>query len=73
MSKITEDSIVCACMNIEYGDILKYIKETGNTDLDTVSENTEAGTACECCKSDECDKVELPLPMAIERAIKELK
>jgi hypothetical protein len=36
-------------------------------------EETGAGTVCECCLEEDCDKVDLPLPLAIKKALKELE
>lgn len=63
--------LVCDCNEIEYDAIKEAVKKHGN-DMDAVMDETEAGTVCECCQDEECDKVELPLPLAIKRAHEEL-
>lgn len=35
-------------------------------------EETEAGNTCECCLEEDFDKVELPFPLAIKKALPEL-
>jgi len=35
-------------------------------------EETDAGTTCECCLEEDCDKVDLPLSQAIEKALAEI-
>jgi len=61
---------VCACMNVRY-DVIKKAVDSFGDDIDKISEETEAGTACGCCLSDGCGKVELPLPSAIAKALQE--
>ncbi len=41
-------------------------------DIEAIKEETEAGTVCECCLEEDCDKVDLPLPLAIKKALQEL-
>ena len=64
--------LVCNCMDVEYQEILDAVKEFG-TDLDTIKEETGAGSNCECCLEEDCDMVDLPLPLAIKKAQEELK
>ncbi len=63
--------LVCDCMDIEYDEIKDAVKKHGDN-LEAVMDETEAGTACEACLEDECDKVDLPLKKAIEKALKEV-
>ena len=62
--------MVCDCMDIEYDTILEAVKKHGDN-LEAIIDETEAGTVCECCLEDDCDKVELPLPQAIQKALAE--
>lgn len=62
---------VCNCNDVEYSEVLEAVKEHG-TDLETIKEETAAGTACECCLEDDCDMVDLPLNLAIKKAAEEL-
>lgn len=61
---------VCKCMNIEYAVIKQAVTNFGS-DINTISNETGAGTACGCCLNNACRKVELPLPSAIAKAIQE--
>ena len=45
-------------------------KKYGN-DLDSIQEETDAGTICEMCMFEECSKVDISLPNAIEKALNE--
>lgn len=62
--------LVCNCMEVEYEEIRDAVKEFG-TNIDKIKEETGAGTACECCLENDCDMVDLPLELAIEKASKE--
>ena len=64
--------IVCDCVEIEYTDILEAVKKHGDN-LDAIMDETEAGTVCEDCLEDECDKVDIPLKAAIKQALEEIK
>jgi NAD(P)H-nitrite reductase large subunit len=64
--------LVCDCNEVNYDMIKEAVKKHGNN-LDAIMEETEAGTVCECCLEEDCDKVDLPLPLAIKRALEELK
>ena len=59
---------VCDCMDIEYDTILEAVKKYGDN-MDAIMDDTEAGTVCECCQEDDCDKVDLPLPLAIQKRL----
>jgi len=63
--------IVCDCVDIEYEDIIKAVKKHGD-DLDKIMDETEAGTVCEDCLEETCEKVDIPLKDAIKRAIEEV-
>jgi NAD(P)H-nitrite reductase large subunit len=63
--------LVCDCNEVEYEAIKEAVKKYGN-DLDAIMEETSAGTACECCLEEDCEKVDLPLPLAIKKALAEL-
>lgn len=63
--------LVCDCNDVHYDTIKEAVKKFGN-DQEAIMEETNAGTACECCLEEDCEKVELPLPLAIQRALKEL-
>jgi bacterioferritin-associated ferredoxin len=58
-------------MDIGYDEIKEAVKKCG-TKVEDISEETGAGTACECCLEDDCDKVDLPLQLAIKKAKEEL-
>jgi NAD(P)H-nitrite reductase large subunit len=62
---------VCDCMDIDYENILEAVKKHGD-DIDAIQDETEAGTVCECCLEDDCDKVDLPLHSAIKKALSEI-
>lgn len=63
--------LVCDCNEVEYDAIKAAVKKHGN-DIEAIKDETEAGTVCECCLEEDCDKVDLPLPLAIKRALEEL-
>ena len=63
--------LVCDCNDVNYENIKKTVAEFG-TDLETIKDETSAGTACECCLEEDCDRVELALPLAIKKAKEEL-
>jgi len=63
--------LVCDCNDVNYDEIKKAVEEFG-TDLETIKDETSAGTACECCLEEDCDRVELPLPLAIKKVQEEL-
>jgi len=52
--------------------IQEAVKKHGNN-LDAIMEETEAGTTCECCLEEDCDKVDLALPLAIKKALQEIE
>lgn len=64
-------TIVCDCMGVEYSDILEAVKKHGDN-LEAIKDETEAGTVCEDCLEDVCDKVDIPLKAAIKQALTEL-
>ncbi|MGE4510821.1 MAG: (2Fe-2S)-binding protein [Sulfurimonadaceae bacterium] len=63
--------LVCDCNEVYYDAIKEAVKKYGS-DIETIKEVTDAGTTCQCCLEEDCEKVELPLPLAIERALAEL-
>ena len=65
-----EIMIVCDCEEIEYETIKEAVKKHGDN-IDTISEQTGAGTVCGCCLEDDCGNVDLPLPQAIKKALQE--
>jgi len=65
-------NIVCDCMEIEYEDILEAVKKHGDN-LDAIMDDTEAGTVCEECLEEACDKVDIPLKAAVKQALSEVK
>ena len=65
-------NIVCDCMEIEYEDILEAVKKHGDN-LDAIMDDTEAGTVCEECLEEACDKVDIPLKAAVQQALAEVK
>jgi len=62
--------LVCDCNEIEFDAIKEAVKKHGDN-LDAIIEETDAGAACECCLEEDCDKVELSLPLAIKKALSE--
>lgn len=64
--------LVCNCMEVEYEEILDAVKKHGADDIELIKEESGAGSACECCLEPDCDMVDLPLPLAIEKAKDEL-
>jgi len=65
-----EKLIVCDCKNVNYAEIKEAVEEHGS-DMEIIMEKTAAGSACECCL-EFCDRVDISLPLAIEKAKKEL-
>ena len=63
--------LVCDCNEVEFDAIKNAVKIHGD-DISLIIKATDAGTACECCLEEDCDKVDLPLPMAIKKALEEL-
>jgi bacterioferritin-associated ferredoxin len=63
--------LVCDCLDIEYDVIKEAVRKHGNNQ-EAIMEETEAGTVCECCLEEDCDTVDLPLPLAIKKALEEL-
>ncbi|HFC04049.1 MAG TPA: (2Fe-2S)-binding protein [Nitratifractor salsuginis] len=54
LEEVEDIYVVCECMDVKYGEILKAIKE-GNCDLESLMDATDAGTACGKCRSREDD------------------
>jgi NAD(P)H-nitrite reductase large subunit len=63
--------LVCDCNEVDFDAVKAAVKKHGN-DLKAIMNETDAGTACECCLEDDCEKVDLPLHAAIKRALEEL-
>lgn len=63
--------LVCDCNEVSYDMVKEAVKKHGNN-LEAIMEETEAGTTCECCLEEGCDKVDLALPLAIKKALGEL-
>ena len=53
--KFDLDHNVCECFDVTLGEILKAIKAGHNT-LESLMDETDAGTACELCRSSEIDE-----------------
>ncbi len=49
---MSNDEIICHCMDVTRGDIINAIKEKGLKTIDEVGEATEAGTGCGGCHDD---------------------
>jgi len=62
---------VCTCKNVTLGEIIHAIKEKGAKSIEDISNITDAGTACGCCKSEEDDfgtpKMELYLDQILKK------
>lgn len=43
------DEIICQCMEVSRGDIIKAIKEKGLKTVEEVQDETDAGTGCGSC------------------------
>ena len=54
LEEVEDIYVVCECMDVKYGEILKAIKE-GNCDLESLMDATDAGTTCGKCRSREDD------------------
>ncbi len=63
--------LVCDCNEVEYDAVKEAVKKHGGN-TEAIMEATDAGTVCECCLEEDCDKVDLPLPLAIKKALEEL-
>jgi len=49
------DYIVCECFDVTLGEIINSIK-AGNSTLEDLMDDTDAGTACKLCQSEEIDE-----------------
>ena len=47
-----DNDIVCNCLQVTRGEIIKAIRTKGLTLVDEVSDETEAGTGCSSCLED---------------------
>jgi NAD(P)H-nitrite reductase large subunit len=63
--------LVCDCNDVHFDAIKEAVKKHGDN-MEAIMEETDAGTACECCLEEDCEKVDLPLPLAIKKALEEL-
>ncbi|WP_373035690.1 (2Fe-2S)-binding protein [Sulfurimonas sp.] len=63
--------LVCDCNDVHFDAIKEAVKKHGDN-MEAIMEETEAGTVCECCLEEDCDKVDLPLPLAIKKALEEM-
>lgn len=63
--------LVCDCVDASYDVIKEAVKKHGDN-IDAIMDETEAGTICECCLEEDCKKVDLPLPLAIKKALSEI-
>jgi bacterioferritin-associated ferredoxin len=66
-----EKTIVCSCNRINYQELKDAVKTFG-TDYKLIQMETTVGTVCGQCMSGVCDIVDLPVPLAIEKAKEEL-
>ena len=67
---LVDDYDVCLCNGVTLGDIMTAIK-AGHTTLDSLMDETNAGTACELCQTtviDEENERELHLDEILEFA-----
>ncbi len=62
--------LVCDCKYVYYKEIKETVEQNG-TDLETISKITAAGSSCGQCLG-ACDRVDITLPVAIEKAKNEL-
>ncbi len=53
--KFDLDHNVCECFDVTLGELLEAIKN-GNNTLEALMDETDAGTACELCRSSEIDE-----------------
>jgi bacterioferritin-associated ferredoxin len=63
--------LVCECNEVNFDVIKEAVKKHGDN-MEAIMDETDAGTVCECCLEEDCDKVDLPLPLAIKKALEEL-
>ena len=63
--------LVCDCNDVHFDAIKEAVKKHGDN-IEAIMQETEAGTVCECCLEEDCDKVDLPLPLAIKKALEKL-
>ena len=64
--------LVCDCYELEFDELKESVKKHGDN-LEAIMEETEAGTACRCCLEEDCDKVKLPLHLAMKKALEEIE
>ena len=63
--------VVCDCEDLTFEDIKEAVKTHGEN-IEAIIDKTDAGNACECCLEDDCDKVDISLAAAIQKAAKSL-
>ena len=49
---MSDETIICSCLDITKGDILAAIKEKNLKTVEEITEATEAGSACGACLDD---------------------
>ncbi|KIM08525.1 MAG: hypothetical protein KU28_03805 [Sulfurovum sp. PC08-66] len=64
--------LVCDCIGLDFDEIKEAVKQHGD-DIEAIQDATDAGTICGCCTETECDKVDITLQEAIEKALEELE
>lgn len=52
---MTEETIICECNKVTYGEIKKAV-DSGCRDVTAIMLKTQAGNACGQCKSEDDDK-----------------
>jgi len=66
-----EKTIVCDCNRINYKEIKEAVAKYG-TNYEILKEETTAGTVCGLCMQGDYESVDLPLPLAVQKAKEEL-
>ena len=46
---MSDDTVICSCMELTKGDIIKAVKEQGLKTVAEIGDAIEAGTVCEGC------------------------
>ncbi len=47
-----DNEIICNCMEVTHGQIIKAIREKGCKTFEDIQNETEAGTVCGACEDD---------------------
>ncbi|MBD3824357.1 MAG: (2Fe-2S)-binding protein [Epsilonproteobacteria bacterium] len=63
--------LVCDCNEVTF-DMIKAAVAKHGGNIDAIKDETSAGTVCECCLEEDCEKVDLALPLAVKKALEEL-